>query len=66
MPRMRDNRGRSEVIAPQMNHWRPHPSVLPERFRSTSAPADSSLVARELNSVSTAQVQPERITDGNP
>ena len=62
----RDNRGRHEIIVPHLNHWQSQPSVLPARFRSTSAPADSSLVAREFNSVSTALVLPERFTDRNP
>ncbi len=50
MPRQTQNLHCSVSVAPQTNEWQYKPSILPDRFSSTSAPSNIPIVAEELNS----------------
>jgi hypothetical protein len=60
MPIEANNLRKLEFVVPQTNEWNPAPSILPERFRSTSEPVGFSIVQDELGSVSEAEPLQDR------
>ncbi|MCS6290060.1 MAG: hypothetical protein H8K10_13950 [Nitrospira sp.] len=50
-PRQTQNLYCSVRVMSQTNEWHHTPSILPDRFSSTSAPSNIPIVAEELNSV---------------
>ncbi len=66
-PRPTQNLHCSVSVAPQTNEWQYKPSILPDRFSSTSAPSNIPIVAEELNSITMvgATVQQRILADNS-